>query len=226
MSSSKTPVPTLKKYRILLVDDHPVMREGFAQLINLEPDLEVCAQASEAAEAMTLVLQLQPDIAVVDITLKGTNGIELIKHLRAAHRDLPVLSLSMHDESLYAERALRAGALGYVMKQAPISDVMAAIRSVLRREMFVSTRMRSRLLGKFVQGAPTNGKSDIERLSDRELEVFQLIGQGRGTREIAEELRLSIKTVETYRANIKEKFNLRTAMELVRLAVHTAHAQE
>jgi DNA-binding NarL/FixJ family response regulator len=211
--------------RILLVDDHPVMREGFAQLINLEKDLEVCGQAEDAPRALAALAQGQPDLVVVDITLKGVSGIELIKSIKALQPDTPVLALSMHDESLYAERALRAGALGYVMKQAAIPEVMTAIRRVLRRELYLSERMRSRLLDRLAEHGPDGARSDMDRLSDRELEVFQLIGRGLGTRQIAGELGLSIKTVETYRANIKQKFKLRTATELVRVAVHSSNAE-
>jgi DNA-binding NarL/FixJ family response regulator len=208
-----------RKRRLLLVDDHPIVREGFAQLINHEPDLEVCGLASNAAKALDDIAALKPDLVIVDISLEGTNGLELMKHLHCANLGVPVLALSMHAEYLYAERALRAGAMGYVMKHSPTEEVLAAIRQVLRGERYLSEKMRARMLDKLSTGAiPQNG-SEIECLSDRELEVFQLIGSGRKTRQIAEQLKLSVKTVETYRAHIKEKLKLQDGAELVRYAV-------
>ncbi len=227
MTTKKKTPPGKRKSRILLVEDHPIMREGFAQLINHEPDLQVCGQAGSAPKAMESIQALQPDMAIVDISLKGTNGIELIKNLKAQYPSLPVLALSMHDESLYAERVLRAGAKGYVMKQEPTEKVMMAIRQVLDGDIFLSDAMRSRMLRKFVSGTPpSHTGSDVDRLSDRELEVFQMIGSGKGTRQIANELHLSIKTVETYRAHIKEKLNLNDSMELVHLAVQWVDQQQ
>jgi DNA-binding NarL/FixJ family response regulator len=213
-----------RRQRVLLVDDHPVMREGFAQLLNYEPDLQVCGHAESAAAAMAQVGQQHPDLVIVDISLGGTSGIELIKQLRAQQPDLLVVVLSMHDESVYAERALRAGAKGYVMKQEESEAVIRAIRRVLRGELYVSERLRSKMLHKFVNGGGII--SGVERLSDRELEVFELLGKGRGTRDIANDLHLSIKTVETYRAHIKEKLKLRGASELVHLAVQWVNNQQ
>jgi DNA-binding NarL/FixJ family response regulator len=208
-----------QKRRLLLVDDHPIMREGFAQLINYEPDLQVCGQAGNAAKAMDAIAALKPDLVIVDISLEGGSGIELIKSIKVFDAKLPVLALSMHDESLYAERALRAGAMGYVMKQAATEEAMAAIRLVLRGERYLSEKMRSRMLGRLAAGAAVTAGSEVECLTDRELEVFQLIGSGRKTRQIADQLKLSVKTVETYRAHIKEKLSLRDGTELVCLAV-------
>ncbi|MCL5096317.1 MAG: response regulator transcription factor [Candidatus Omnitrophica bacterium] len=214
------------KARLFLVDDHPVVREGFAQLINYQTDLEVCGQASTAATALESINVLKPDLVIVDISLRGASGLELIKNIRVCHPELPVLALSMHEESLYAERALRAGAKGYVMKQAPTEDVMKAIRMVLRGQLHLSEKMQSGLLRKFVTGIPGESVPDVEQLSDRELEVFQLVGLGRPTRQIADELHLSVKTVETYRAHIKEKLKLRTGTELIHRAVEWVNREQ
>jgi len=209
--------------KVLLVDDHPILREGLAQIINHEPDLKVCGQAGSASQALRAVAALSPDLVVVDISLKGVNGIELIKQIRAQNPNAYVLALSVHDEALYAERALRAGAKGYVMKQAPTEEVMAAIRRVMAGGRHLSQQMQERMLEK-MSGAPSGSKPsgpDLDQLSDRELEVFQLIGNGLGTREIAAQLHLGIKTVETYRAHLKQKLKLRSGIELIRLAIET-----
>lgn len=218
MKNQRAANGTSAKKRILIVDDHPIFRQGIAQLINNDPGLEVCGEADSARDAISKLEKLQPDLALVDITLKGTNGIELLKSLKAQHPKLPVLVLSMHDESLYAERALRAGARGYVMKQEPPEQVMGAMRKVLGGELYLSPAMGTQMIGKLV-GAPAGSASPVDALSDRELEVLQLIGQGHGTRQIAEELHLSVKTIESHRAHIKEKLNLASAPELVRFAV-------
>lgn len=201
------------------MEDHPVTREGFAQLINFQSDLEVCGQAGIAAQALAEIAALNPDLVIVDISLAGTSGIELIKDLVSRHPILKVLVLSMHDESLYAERALRAGARGYVMKQEATEQVMAAIRQVLSGGVYLSGRMRDHLLFKVVRDLSAAGASDLDRLSNRELEVFQLIGEGRTTAQIGASLHLSVSTVETYRAHIKEKLRLQNATELVQHAV-------
>lgn len=218
------PAPGTKQ--ILLVDDHPVMAQGLAQLLNHEPGLHVCALAGTAAKALDLAGKLKPDLALVDISLPGANGLELIKQLQACRPGLPVLVLSMHDEALYAERALRAGARGYVMKQEPSEVVIAAIHRVLAGELHMSEAMRSRLVNRLFDSAAARTGPDIARLSDRELEVFQLIGQGRGTREIAVALHLSIKTVETHRARLKQKLHARTGPELVQQAVAWVQQQQ
>jgi DNA-binding NarL/FixJ family response regulator len=208
------------------VEDHPVTREGFAQLINFQTDLEVCGQAGTGAQALTEIAGLNPDLVIVDISLAGTSGIELIKDLVSRHPILKVLVLSMHDESLYAERALRAGARGYVMKQVATEHVMVAIRHVLRGGVYLSERMRNQLLFNVVGRLSTAGASDLDRLSDRELEVFELIGEGRTTAQIGASLHLSVSTVETYRAHIKEKLGLRNATELVQHAVDWIHTRD
>jgi DNA-binding NarL/FixJ family response regulator len=205
--------------KLLLVDEQPILRDGFAHLINLESDLQVCGQADNAHAALTFIGVQRPDLVIVDIDLKGSNGIELIKRIKAFDPGLPVLVLSVQDEALFAERALRAGARGYVMKQAPAEDVMTAIRQVLRGGRYLSRNMQERILENLSDSAPRGPIPSVEHLSDRELEVFQLLGSGSGTREIAEQLHLSIKTVETYRAHIKKKLKLRNATELLRMAV-------
>jgi DNA-binding NarL/FixJ family response regulator len=198
----------------MLVDDHPVMREGLAQMINHEADLTVCGQFEDGARAFAAIAALSPDLAIVDLSLKGSNGLELVKNIKASYPKLRMLVLSMYDESLYAERVLRAGGAGYIMKEEATEQVMGAIRQVLNGDIYLSSRMSSRLMHQLVGGRPAPGASVMERLSDRELEVFGLIGQGRSTRQIAEQLHLSVKTVESHRAHIKEKLNIRSAAEL------------
>lgn len=215
-----TPAPVSAKHRILIVDDHPIFRDGISQLINQESDLEVCGGVPSASHALTAVEELSPDLLLVDISIHGTNGIELVKVVRAKHPGMPVLVVSMHDESVYAERALRAGARGYVMKAAPTEKVLQAIRRVLGGGLYLSEAVGGRLLSSLLTGrGEKNGASPVGQLSDRELEVFTALGEGKGTREIAVALKLSIKTVETHRAHIKEKLSIRTANELIRAAV-------
>lgn len=207
------------KRKVLVVDDHPIVREGLAQMINREPDLSVCGDAADMQKAVQLTDALKPDILIVDISLNGPDGLDLLKHIRAQDPGLPVLVLSMHDESIYAERALRAGANGYIMKQEATDNVLDALRRILNREVYVSPRVANKMLQQFV-GATHSDKShsSVDDLSDRELEVLRLIGAGHGTRQIAEELHLSVKTVETYQAHLKEKLALRNARELVQFA--------
>jgi DNA-binding NarL/FixJ family response regulator len=205
--------------RIIVVDDHPVVREGLAQLINHEPDLRICGQFEDAARAFEALPALQPDLAIVDLTLKAGSGLELVKNIRANYPNLVILVLSMHDESLYAERVLRAGASGYITKQEAADKVLGAIRRVLGGGVYLSERMNARLMHELIGGKAGHGGSLMERLSDRELEIFGLIGQGRGTRQIAELLHLSVKTIESHRAHIKEKLNLKNANELVHRAI-------
>lgn len=212
------------KRTVLIVDDHPIVRQGLAQLINQEKDLEVCGQAEDAHEAMQAIRQLNPDMVIVDISLKDTSGMELIKDLKIQHPDLPVLTLSMHDEAVYGERALRAGARGYVMKQEATGKVVTAIRRVLAGEVYVSEGMAAKMVSKLVGGGARTASSPADSLSDRELEVFRMIGEGFGTREMAEKLHLSIKTVETYRAHIKDKLGLQDANELLRTAIQWVNA--
>jgi len=211
--------------RILIVDDHPMMREGLAQLIEHEPDLCVCAQADNAAQALATITARVPDLAVVDISLPDKSGLELIKDLQTMHPHLPLLVISMHDETLYAERVLRAGGRGYIMKQEGGKKLMEAIRQVLDGRIYVSDKMSAKILELFSGRRPTAGNSPVERLSDREFEVFQFIGQGQSTRQIAQRLHLSIKTVEVHRANIKKKLELPSGAELVRFAIRWAEAQ-
>ena len=213
------------KRRLFLVEDHPVTREGFAQLINYQPDLEVCGQAGTAAKAITGIEELAPDLAIVDISLTESNGLELIKQLKSRSPSLPVLVLSTHDEALYAQRAVRAGARGYVMKQAPTREVMNAIRTVLGGDLYLSDPLRSRLVREHLDGRKREQGTEVEGLSDRELEIFGLIGHGDTTRRIATKLHVSVSTVETHRAHIKEKLSLRNAMELVRRAVEWVNRQ-
>jgi len=213
------------KTNILIVDDHPIVRQGLAELINHEDDLVVCGQAEDAHQAMKAVKELKPDMAIVDISLKETSGMELIKNIKAQFPNLPSLALSMHDESLYAERALRAGAKGYIMKAEATEKVILAIRKILSGEIYISEKMASKMMQKLVGGSIEISASPVERLSDRELEVFQLIGKGFGTRQISERLYLSIKTIETYRAHIKEKLNLADAAELLQYAIQWVNSR-
>ena len=215
-----------RKTRIFIVDDHPIVRQGLAELINHEEDLKVCGQAEDAPEALGIIKETRPNMVIVDISLKETSGMELIKDIKVLYPNLPVLALSMHDESLYAERALRAGAKGYIMKAEATENVITAIRKILSGQIYVSDKMAAKMVRKLVGGGPDVGVSAIERLSDRELEVFHLIGQGFGTRQIAERLHLSVKTIETYRAHIKEKLNLADANELLQYAIQWASSKD
>lgn len=208
-----------KKSKVLLVDDHPVLREGLTRLINDEPDLTVCGEADDVPAALRAVAKLKPDIAVVDLSLKGGDGIDLTKSIRQMDPDVPVLILTMHDEAFYAERALRAGAQGFVSKQDAGEEVLAAIRQILNGELYVSAGLSTKVIKKLLMSDGVEDRPLVERLSDRELQVFRLIGEGKGTKEIADELNLSPKTIETYRAHIKEKLNIPNAIELVRQAV-------
>jgi DNA-binding NarL/FixJ family response regulator len=209
------------KKTIFIVDDHPLLRQGLALMINREPDLMVCGEAEEAQAAMKAIAAKEPDILIVDISLNGPDGLELLKILRASHPHMPVLILSMHDEAIYAERALRARANGYIMKQEATEKVLVAIRRILNGEIYLSDRMASKLLHQYIGGAPGDAHSQLSALSDRELEVFRLIGEGRGTRQIAEKLHLSVKTVETYQAHIKDKLALGSGRELVQHAIQS-----
>lgn len=213
------------KAKILIVDDHPLVREGLADLVNKEKDLVVCGQAEDAYQAMEAIRELKPDMAIVDISLKETSGLELIKDIKVRHPSLPVLTLSMHEESVYAERALRAGAKGYIMKREATKKVVTAIRKVLSGQLYLSEKMTTRLVRKFVDGKPEAGTSPIDCLTDRELEVFSLLGRGNGTRQISEQLHLSVKTIETYRSRIKEKLNLTSASELLQHAFQWVNSE-
>jgi len=211
-----------RKARILIVDDHPIVRQGLVQMLGHEPDMEACGEAESAAEALKAIAAAAPDAAIVDLSLKDSSGLELLKDIRVRYPRLPVLVLSVYDESMYAERALRAGAKGYMMKEEAAEKVVTALRRILAGQIYLSEAMASRLLHVLVDGRPDAGLSPAERLSDRELEVFQLIGQGFGNTEIARRLHLSPKTVETYRGHIKEKLNLSGATELLQHAIQWA----
>jgi DNA-binding NarL/FixJ family response regulator len=203
------------KHRILIVEDHPLFREGLRQMIDHDPALTVCGQAADVAAAMRAAAELKPDLVLVDISLEGGNGIDLIKNLKAKYEELPILVISMHDESLYAERALRAGALGYVMKNESTRTVKAAIFKALEGEIFLSAKMSGSVLAKLMRGKPETPPSPIDQLSDRELEVFQMLGEGKPTRQIAEELDLTIPTIHSFRNRIKEKLQLKNSTELL-----------
>ena len=207
------------KRRILLVDDHPMTREGLAANINRQDDLEVCCEASNPAEAMSALAKLTPDLMVTDMSMPGRSGIEFIKDLHAMLPDLPVLVLSMHDEMLYAERALRAGARGYLMKDAGSAKVLEVIRLVLSGQSYVSPQMSARLIDAMTGRRPRGSSSPIEKLSDREFEVFRLLGSGKSTKDIAKALNLSPKTVDVHRGRIKEKLQLKDAPSLIHHAV-------
>jgi DNA-binding NarL/FixJ family response regulator len=209
----------------MLVDDHPMTRAGLAQLINKQPDLEVMCEAGDATEALRVLSKLKPDLLLTDITMPGHNGLEFIKDVRALHRLLPILVISMHDELIYAERVLRAGARGYVMKEVGGEKLLAAIRRVLSGQVYLSERMSALLLDSLTGYRPRGSSSPIEKLTDREFEVFQMIGQGKSTRDIAAQLHLSPKTIDVHRGHIKEKLALKDATALVRHAVRWVEAE-
>jgi DNA-binding NarL/FixJ family response regulator len=212
------------KSRILVVDDHAILRDGLARVINRESDLAVCAEAEDAPQALEQAQKSKPDLALVDISLEGMNGIELTKALRSRYPNLFILVISMHKESLYAERALMAGANGYIMKREGGSRLLSAVRQVLKGQIYLSEEMKELILQKTAQtGKSIKHLSPIDRFSDRELEVFQRIGRGYGTRQIAEELHVSMKTVETYRERLREKLGVKTSFELVQYAIEWAH---
>ena len=204
-----------EKSRILIVDDHPLFREGMQQMIDRNASLKVCGEASSPAAAMKAVAELEPDLVLVDISLEGGDGIDLIKNLKDKYENLPILVISMHNESLYAERALRAGALGYVMKNEAARTVKAAILKVLGGDIFLSEKMSASVLSRMMHGKNELPVSPVEQLSDRELQVFQMLGEGKTSRQIAEELDLTIPTIHSFRTRIKEKLKCQNATELV-----------
>lgn len=211
-----------KKHDILIVDDHPIVRQGIAQLINRESDMRVCCEAGDAEQALEIAKNTtccNAEIALVDMSLPGISGIDLVKILRSRFPKMQILVISMHDESLYAERALRAGAKGYIMKQEATEKVLVAIRQILGGEVYVSDKMRSKILQRIIDNRFETPVSPVSRLSDKELEVLRLIGKGLRTSDIASELNRSVKTVEAHRANLKKKLGLKKATELVRFAV-------
>ena len=214
------------KARIIIVDDHPIVRQGLENLINHEKDLMVCQQAENAPQAMKAIGKLNPDMIIVDISLKEKNGLELIKDIKIQYPNLPILALSMHDESLYAERVIRAGARGYIMKQQATENIVEAIRNVLNGQIYVSDKMTEKMMYKLMGRRKDKAEaSTTEILSDRELEVFLLIGKGYGTSQIADQLHLSVKTIESYRAHIKEKLSLSNATELLQYAIQWANSK-
>ena len=212
--------------KILVVDDHPMVREGIARLVDNEQDLMICGQADDAPEALKAISETKPDIVVVDVSLKSSSGIELMKSIKAQYPKLPVLVLSMHNEALYAERALRAGAMGYIMKQEASENLLIAIRRVLGGQIYISDNVSKRLIRQLARGRADIGTSSVDNLSDRELEVFHMIGLGCGTSQIAEKLYLSIKTIETYRTHIKKKLNLTDSRELLQYAIQWVSSQK
>ena len=206
-----------QKARILIVDDHPIVRQGISMLINLEPEMQVCCEAGDAMQALAANRSCPHDVAIVDLTLAGTSGLELIKKLHGEFPGLRILVMSMHDETVYAETALRAGARGYLMKQVATDMVLHAVRQILRGELYVSDTMRSHLLKKMVHGAESPASHG---LTSSEIEVLHLIGMGLGTSEIAARLARSVKTIESHRASIKKKLNLDTGSQLVHYAIN------
>jgi DNA-binding NarL/FixJ family response regulator len=212
--------------RIVIVDDHPLFRKGLEELIHSDGTFAVCGEAGNAAEAMEVTRKLNPDLAIVDLSLPGANGIELIKNIRAEFPKLPVLVLSMHDESLYAVRALRAGADGYVMKHEAMANVIHAIREIFNGRPYLSPAMAAQVITKFAHRQAEGETDAVERLSDRELEILELIGKGREVRQIAKLLHLSPKTVETHRAHIKDKLDLKNSREVARFALQWLNARE
>ena len=208
-----------QKSKVFLVDDHPLVREHLSALLRAEADLEVCGEAADGPTALSLIGQRRPDLVILDISLKRSHGLEVLKDLKAMRPELPVLVLSMHDEALYAERALRAGASGYITKESATVNVLSAVRQVLAGQVYVSERMAGRMMRKLVGSGAPKAVSPAEVLADRELEVFQLVGRGLGTRQIAEEMRLGIKTVESYKARIKEKLGFTDGNQLLQHAI-------
>lgn len=216
------------KKKVVVVDDHPMLRKGVAELINGEGNYAVVGEASNLGDAYKLVSDIRPDVVIVDISLEGNNGVELMKDLVHRWPGIPIVAYSMHDEQIYAERALRAGAKAYVMKQRPPEDLLNAIKQVMKGKLYLSEAMSERLLGKMI-GAGTSeriSQSPIEKLSDRELEVLTLIGKGQTTSSIADQLCLSVKTIETYREHLKAKLNLKNGPELTRFAIEWSLSQQ
>jgi DNA-binding NarL/FixJ family response regulator len=217
---------TQEKWRILLVDDHPMVRERLAEVIEREPDLTVCGEAEDRFGALDVIATERPQLAIIDLTLKDSQGIELIKDIRSRFPETLMLVVSMHDELLHAERVIRAGAKGYITKQEATRKVMLAIRTVLKGEVYLSEKMAARIAARALGSPKTENVSPMTRLSDRELSVFEMIGRGHSTRQIADTLHLDMRTVETYRARIKEKLNLKDGNDLLHFAIRWVQAEE
>jgi DNA-binding NarL/FixJ family response regulator len=218
MAQAKATPAKDTRTRILLVDDHAVVRFGIGQLINRQADMMVCGEEEDASKALTAIGKLNPDVVIADISLKDSSGLELMRNIKAQYSGLPVLVVSAHDESIYAEIAFRAGALGYLMKQEALEKVLTALRRVLSGNIYVSDALASKMLQQQISGKTDIHQSPVKSLSDRELEVFQLIGQWKKTSEIAQELHLSVKTIEYYREQIKRKLDLKNSAELAQHA--------
>lgn len=218
---NEQPAPT----RILIVDDHPIVRQGLSQLLNQEEDFLVCGEAADAKQALAAVHLYHPSLAIIDLALGGTSGLDLIKAIHVERPEIQILALSMYEESLYAERVLRAGARGYIMKQEAPDRIVVAIRRILRGNIYLSKKMGEALLRQLATGRPPEISSPLGRLSDRELEVFRLIGQGVSLREIAQKLHLSIKTIETHREHIKKKLHLKNSRELLQHSIHLVQSE-
>ncbi len=206
--------------RVLIVDDHPIVRQGLRQLIDQEDDLKVCGEAADVKEAHAALQQTQPNVVVLDLSLRGSNGIDLIKDIRSKYGQLPVLVCSMHDESIYAERLLRAGANGYIMKEATADQLLAALRQVLAGELYVNEHAKTRMMERVAVGGREQTGDRTERLSNRELEILGLLGRGKTTRQVAESMNLSVKTVDSHRQRIKKKLGLQTSAQLTQFAIH------
>jgi len=215
-----TPKTAAARTKILIVDDHPLMREGLRGTINREADMTVCGEAESALQAMEVIQRLAPDLALVDITLPGRSGLELVKDLKATHPRIVILAISMHDESLYAERMLRAGASGYITKQQPPEELVKAIRQVLDNRVYVSKEISDSLLRRF-SGKPRANQSPMDILTDREFEIFHLIGKGKSAKEIASQLHITSKTVAVHSGNIRHKLNIKSTAQLIRFAVQS-----
>ena len=220
---SDTAGPPPRRARILLVDDHPLVRERLAEIINREKDIAICGDAEDRHQALQAIKHCRPDLVVVDITLKSSDGVELIRDIHARWPALSTLVVSMHDESLYAERALRAGARGYITKQEATRNILLAVRRVLSGQIYLNEKIASRILSRLAAPARAAGSTPAELLADRELQVFELTGRGLNTRQIAARLHLGVKTVETYRARIREKLDVKDPDDLLSLAITWAH---
>ncbi|HKI69025.1 MAG TPA: response regulator transcription factor [Verrucomicrobiae bacterium] len=222
-----TTSPLARTSRVFIVDDHKMFRDGLRQLIEDDASFTVCGDAADAEEAMRSIRETKPDVVLVDISLPGSNGLDLIKSIRSEDEDLPVLVVSMHDEALYAERALRAGAMGYIMKVEPGDNVKVALHKVLSGGMYLSEKMADSVISRFARGLPSDQPvSPVEQLSDREREVFRMLGQGKGVRQIAEQLEVSVATVNTFRNRIKEKLKLKNSTEVMLRAIKWSNEPE